>query len=261
MAFPIVLIAEILDPAGEDGLAVSIGFLHRLQVHPAPLATGILARNPSRIAPHLVPLLTPDFHECAEGTATALGAGLAAIIAGRLVDTAQAQALSRLAEERGLPLVVAPHFDDWNPTQPSPIEGQWLVPLVKTARLLLLRGDAASAVSGEAWDRSRDGLLRLARALTGPQRTVAVLGSEIARETTPMAIAGPEGETLVEAAADGRTPQSGWRAALGAACGAYLALGLSPLSAAGSAHRLVAETLIASPRIPGRPIIPAPWSV
>lgn len=238
-----VLVAGPLDSAGEDGLALQVAFLARLGVRAAPVASRFV--GPPRASDPIDLALFRDQLRRAVDVHTS---GLRAVLAGGPLDASQAEMLLEVATEHGLPFVV----DPW---------AGLAVAVVAAATLLTPDESEAAALSAEAWDGTRDGLLRLARGLVGPARTCAVTGGAAGGETVPVAIAGPGGERIVEAPRDRRGALRGAGGAMAACAAGYIALGLPPFDAAAAAHRFVAAAACAAHGGRGRPPCPEPWSV
>ncbi len=238
-----VLVAGPLDPAGEDGLALQVAFLARLGVRAAPVAARLVTSPSSADPVDLAP-----FREQVRRAVDVQANALRAVLAGGPLTDAQADVLAEAAAEHGLPFVV----DPW-PRIP--------VSVVAAATLVTPDEAEAASLTAEAWDGTRDGLLRLARGLVGPARTCAVTGGGAGGDTVPVAIAGPGGERIVEAPRDRRGALRGAGGAMAACAAGYLALGLPPLDAAAAAHRLVAAASVAACTVPGRGPCPEPWSV
>jgi hydroxymethylpyrimidine/phosphomethylpyrimidine kinase len=258
---PVVVAAGGLDPRGGAGLGQDIAFLGRLAVRAAPVVTALTVetgRGPLRVAPVDADLFEDELRAAFDS----FGEAVKAIKTGLVVSLAQAESLVRHAALRRIPLVVDPilaagsgeRFVAEDPTR-------ILTPLIKAATLLTPNAREAATLSGEAWDGTRESLLRLARALVGPRRTVAVTGGEAPGDVVAAAIAGPAGEKTVSAPRAPGTKPQGAGCAFASAAAAYIALGLPPLEAATAAHRLVAQALAAARGLPGAPRSPEPWSV
>lgn len=244
-----VIVVGASDPTGGSGLSLDAAFLGRLGVRAAPVVAALGAEN------EYEPVPWPVFERQLDVALRSVGAAVRAIKTGLLLTPEQAETVARLSAARGIPLVVDPQLS--RPGDRTSV----VVPLVKSATLMLPDAAEASLLAGEAWDRTREGLLRLARSLVGPARTACVSGADTDGDTIPAAVAGPGGERIVEAPRVSRGPLQGTSCAVTSAAAAYIALGLPPLEAAAAAHRFVAEALGASAGIPGTALSPEPWAV
>lgn len=261
MDTPVVMAAGGVDPGGGAGLAMDVAFLARLGVRAAPVVTALTVQT-DRGVRRVEPVDAQLFEEQLLAALETLGSAVRAIKTGLVVSAAQAALLARHAGERRIPLVVDPILaagtgDVFVRDDP----GSMLLPLTKAATLLTPNAAEASTLASQSWDGTTDGLLRLARALAGVERTAAVTGGAAPGDSVFAAIAGPAGERLVAAPRVERAPFHGTGCAFASAAAGYMALGLPPLEAAAAAHRLVAQALASAKGIPGVRISPEPWSI
>lgn len=257
----VVLVAAGVDPGGGAGLTADTAMLARLGIRTAPLVTALTVQDDAGVA-EVVPVEAALFEAQLAAALRTVGPALRALKTGLVVTPAQAAALARCARERGLALVVDPLLaagtgQRFVAGDPAEVLG----PLVEAATLLTPNGAEAATLAGLAWDRTRERLADLARALVRPGRAVAVTGGDVPGEAVPAALADPEGCRVVDAprAACGRTHGTG--CAFASAAAGYIAQGLPPLAAAEAAHRFVAACLAAARGVPGSRVSPEPWRV
>jgi len=251
-ATPIVLTAGRLDPTGETGLGLDGAFLSRLGVRTAPVAAVIavdrtLGGRPGRAVD------AGTFADQLAAAIEALRGAVRVVHAGVLAGEAQAEAVAAVARDLGRPLVADL---EWR--------GPGALGALETAVLVVADVTDAIRVTGRRCDGSREALRELARALAGPERVAIVVGAageSGAGGGTLAALAGPEGESIVEAVATAHADSRGVSGARSIAAAGYLALGLPAADAAAAAHRFVASALAAAEAPPGRPAAPAPWRV
>jgi len=256
-ATPIVLTAGRLDPTGETGLGLDGAFLSRLGVRTAPVAAVIavdraLGPRPGRAVD------AGTFSDQLAAAVEALRGAVRVVHAGILAGEPQAEALAGAARELGMPLVADLAW-----------RGPGALGALEAAALVVASAADAARVTGRPYDGSRDALLELARGLAGPARVAVVVGSagggaEPGAGTatgTPAALAGPAGESIVDAVATAHGESRGASGARSIAAAGYLALGLPPADAAAAAHRFVASALAAAAALPGRAAAPEPWRV
>jgi hypothetical protein len=268
-AAPIVLTAGRLDPTGETGLGLDGAFLSRLGVRTAPVAAVIavdraLGTRPGRAVD------AGTFADQLAAAVEALRGAVRVVHAGILAGESQAEALAATARELGMPLVA---------------DLAWCGPgglgALESAALVVASATDAARVTGRPCDGSRRALLEVARALAGPGRVAVVVGASsggsaglgagaaaggtepgaVVAGGTPAALAGPAGDSIVDAVATGPAESRGASGARSIAAAGYLALGLPAADAAAAAHRFVASALAAAAALPGRPAAPAPWRV
>ena len=251
-ATPIVLTAGRLDPTGETGLGLDGAFLSRLGVRTAPVAAVIavdrtLGGRPGRAVD------AGTFADQLAAAIEALRGAVRVVHAGVLAGEAQAEAVAAVARDLGRPLVADLAW-----------RGPGALGALETAVLVVADVTDAIRVTGRRCDGSREALRELARALAGPERVAIVVGAageSGAGGGTLAALAGPEGESIVEAVATAHADSRGVSGARSIAAAGYLALGLPAADAAAAAHRFVASALAAAEAPPGRPAAPAPWRV
>ncbi len=261
MNTPVVIAAGGVDPGGGAGLGMDVAFLARLGVRVAPVVTALTVQT-DRGVQRVSPVEAPLFEEQLLAALETVGPAVRVVKTGLIVRSAQAAVVARCAADHGLPLVVDPILaagsgDAFVRDDPASV----LLPLIKAASLLTPNIAEAARLANQDWDGTADGLLRLARALAGPLRAVAVTGGEARGPVVYAAIAGPGGEKLVEAPRAEGGPFHGTGCAFAAAAAGYMALGLPALDAAAAAHRLVAQALASAKGIPGTRLSPEPWSV
>jgi hydroxymethylpyrimidine/phosphomethylpyrimidine kinase len=246
-AAPIVLTAGRLDPTGETGLGLDGAFLSRLGVRTAPVVAVIavdraLGARPGRAVD------PATFADQLAAALDALRGAVRAVHAGILSGEPQAEALAEAARGLGMPLVA---------------DLAWRGPGGLGAL------EDAALVIADAADAARDELAELARALAGPARVAVVVGSPgrpgggdaAGAVGTPAALAGPSGESIVEAVAPAHAESRSTSGARSIAAAGYLALGLPAADAAAAAHRFVASALVAGGGGGSRLAVPAPWRV
>jgi len=251
-ATPIVLTAGRLDPTGETGLGLDGAFLSRLGVRTAPVAAVIavdrtLGGRPGRAVD------AGTFADQLAAAIEALRGAVRVVHAGVLAGEAQAEAVAAVARDLGRPLVADLAW-----------RGPGALGALETAVLVVADVTDAIRLTGRRCDGSREALRELARALAGPERVAIVVGAageSGAGGGTLAALAGPEGESIVEAVATAHADSRGVSGARSIAAAGYLALGLPAADAAAAAHRFVASALAAAEAPPGRPAAPAPWRV
>jgi hydroxymethylpyrimidine/phosphomethylpyrimidine kinase len=258
-ATPIVLTAGRLDPTGETGLGLDGAFLSRLGVRMAPVAAVIavdraLGARPGRAVD------AGTFADQLAAAVALLRGAVRVVHAGILAGEAQAEALAAAARELGMPLVADLAW-----------RGPGGLGALDAAALVVAGASDAARVTGRPFDGSRAALRDLARALAGPARVAVVGGGPTGPggeepETadpagTPAALAGPAGESIVEAVAITHAQSRGASGARSIAAAGYLALGLPAADAAAAAHRFVASSLAAAAALPGRAAAPEPWRV
>jgi hypothetical protein len=257
-AAPIVLTAGRLDPTGETGLGLDGAFLSRLGVRTAPVVAVIavdraLGARPGRAVD------PATFADQLTAALDALRGAVRAVHAGILSGEPQTEALAEAARGLGMPLVA---------------DLAWRGPgglgaLEDAALVIADAADAARVVGRPPGDGTREELAELARALAGPARVAVVVGSPgrpaggdaVGAAGTPAALAGPWGESIVEAVAPAHAASRSTSGARSIAAAGYLALGLPAADAAAAAHRFVASALAAGGGGGSRLAVPAPWRV
>ncbi len=255
------LVAGGVDPTGGAGLAVDIAFLSRLGVRVAPLVTALTVQDDKGV--RQIQAVDRDLLiDMAAAALSAVRVSLAVMKTGLVPNLALARTLATIARDARVPLVVDPILaagtgDVLHRGNPRVV----IAPLIEAAALLLPNLDEAEQLSGIVWDRSLEGLMAMARALSTPTRTVAVSGGHAPGATVPMAIAGPAGETTLEVPRAEVGATHGTGCALAASAAGYIAQGLPPGEAAAAAHRFVAAALAASKGLAGTRLTPEPWTV
>lgn len=255
------LVAAGVDPTGGAGLTLDVAFLTRLGVRALPLVTALTVQDDlgvQRVDPVDLSRLT----EAADAARRTVAGAIAVMKTGLVPTLEQALRLVQIAEQLRVPLVVDPILasgtgDMLHRGDPLAI----VAPLVAAATLITPNLREAEALAQQTWDRSPTGLLAIARRLASDKRTCAISGGHAGGETVPMAIAGPDGEALINAPRAPLRATHGTGCALASTAAGYMALGLPPLEAVAAAHRFVAAALAGARGIDGIRTSPEPWVV